>query len=438
MKKLCYLLVFILVFSCSRDDASEDPDPTDPNLPGLALREIPITKEGYSVVTNENFAFWWDQKFDHTEDISQLKGWLSDIREDVKVNLKLGDPPNTGAGYYYNVYIHHGEDDSFPNDWGNGQGFDEGDMPYLTIPYGALEDYGNTLHEGFHVFQTSGDYQAIDTDMDAVWFIEASAEWYQCSRNAEATNAFITAGSVYANPQFSLWYIPDFWDPNVPADNDWLYGVRQYGVSVFLYYLSNVKSVDRIIISGVYSEGSALSAQEYLYYGLGEEFRQLFADWAVQTAVGFDYLTEEQRELAFDELDFFTEPTEINAHVLELNSADAIGSFSPDAQLRPASWAYNSIKIINSGTFTKYTFVIEAEVRGSEGVASHFEARVAVINESSEISYYSVDMSDNTSGQITVLTEPSDDEIYLVIASVPEHFSGYQTFNYSVNISQEN
>ena len=446
MKKFPYLLLCIfLLMSCSSDselagiidpiDEVINPDPNpnpNPNPGDLKIREVLVPANGFTIETHEIFAIWWDSQYNHSQDIASLKQWLTEIRQDVKNNLGFTDPPNINAGFYYNIYIHHGQDDSFPDFFGNGQGFDSGDLPYLALPFGAIEDFSNVYHEGFHVFQTSGGYGAIDTDVDSIWFIEASAEWYQCSQNS-GNNAFITAGSVYANPHFSLWYIPEFWDPNVPADNDWLFGVRQYGVSSFLYFLSNVKSLDRRTLMGMYSNETSITAQEYLYNNLSESIlRESFADWAVQTAVGFDYLTASQEEFTMNELNFFATSDEIKAHVLELDGSSAIGTFSPNAAVKPASWAYNSIKITNPST-SSYTFSIEGSLSGSDGATAHFEARVAVKGNSG-IQYYEVDMPNGLSGQVTVPVNSSS-EVYLVISSVPQHFNGFQTFDYSVTIS---
>ncbi len=432
MKKIFYLFLLSHGLVACNKDADNQKNPDSSPL-GLLIREIPVNPSGFTIQNHENFALWWDDQFDHSQDVASLKQWLSAIRQDVKTNLGMKDPPNTDAGFYYNIYIHHGEDDKFPNSFGNGQGFDQGDLPFLTLPFETLEDFSNIHHEGFHVFQTSGGYEAIDLNNDAVWFIEASAEWYQCSKNT-GDNAFITAGSVYANPHFSLWYIPEFWDPNVPADNDWLFGVRQYGVSAFLYFLSNVKNVDRSIISGVYANSTNLSAQEYIYNTMGEnQLRGMFADWAVQTAVGFDYLTPGQKTRTMDELNFFATSAEIKAHALELSGSAALGTFSPGQDVKPAAWGYNSIKITNP-TSAQLSFSINGTGTGSDGAAAHFEGRIAVKG-SAGIQYYDINMPDGLSGQITVPVSGPGDEVYLVISSVPQHFSGYQTFDYSVTIS---
>ena len=64
----------------------------------------------------------------------------------------MRDPPNPGKGFYYNVYIHHGDDDLFPSGWGMGQGTDIFGVPFLTLGYGGMFS-STAYHEGFHIFQ---------------------------------------------------------------------------------------------------------------------------------------------------------------------------------------------------------------------------------------------------------------------------------------------
>ena len=73
----------------------------------------------------------WDPKFDHESDAQPLYEILNLIRfetftsmslldekakmvlhysrDDCLANLGMADPPNPGQGYFYNVYIHHGQ-----------------------------------------------------------------------------------------------------------------------------------------------------------------------------------------------------------------------------------------------------------------------------------------------------------------------------------------
>ena len=217
-------------------------------------------------------------------------------------------------------------------------------------------------------------------------------------------------------------------------DNGWLYGVREYAMSSFLYYLTDVESVDPAVIGGVFATNSDLTAQEYIFNQVGgDNLREMFADWAARNAAGLDYLTAEQVDVALSELNAFATPAEIKNNILELSDAEANGSFSPEQELTPGGWAYNSIKINNTGE-TTYTFDINGDATGSQGAASHFEARVAVVN-GSTTTYHDVAMSDNVAGQFVLNASPTDSEIYLVIASTPDQLSGTQTYDYQVNIS---
>ena len=113
------------------DMAVVDGEPGDAEAPAeLRLRTAFGDPEQLEVRTNGIYAIWWDPRFDHEGDTELMFRLLNGIREDCLENLGLEDPPNPPAGDYYNVYIHHGEDDDFPNGWGNGQGTDPFGMPF--------------------------------------------------------------------------------------------------------------------------------------------------------------------------------------------------------------------------------------------------------------------------------------------------------------------
>ncbi len=161
----------------------------------------------------------------------------------------------------------------------------------------------------------------------------------------------------------------------------------------------------------------------------------MFADWAVETAVGFDYLTEEQTFVAMDELNFFAAPEEIKAHSLVIQDTDANGTFCPPVKLAPRSWAYSSFLINNTGA-ADYTFKLTGDKAGSEGASSHFEARIAIKNASDQIRYVEVPMTSATGGEVSVSVTADDVELYVVVSSVPENFGGNQHFGYAVDITR--
>jgi hypothetical protein len=110
------------------------------------------TPDTLSLFKKNIFAIWWDPAYDHSADAEPLADILISIRDDCLSNLGMMDPPNPGKGFFYNVYIHHGEDDLFPSGWGMGQGTDPFGRTFLTMHFAGL--FSQTLyHEGFHIFQ---------------------------------------------------------------------------------------------------------------------------------------------------------------------------------------------------------------------------------------------------------------------------------------------
>ncbi len=281
MKKNAAYLITLLVFllsNCTNNTVSvEEGNEIDKNIPpgngqNLEIREDVVSPQtDFSIQTGDVFAVWWDPAFNEiAADAPQVLEYLTDVRKDAMDSLGFGELYSTRDGYFANVYIHVPEEDRFPDYFGNGVGFSEDGIPYLAMPYGSHNDRTNVFHEGFHIMQSSTEYLVVDYNIDAIWIIEASAEWYQASRNTDNPRAFIVAGAVYANPHFALWHLPESGRPDDPSENGWLYGVRQYGMSVFLYYLTNIKSVPRSVISGVYTTNATVTAQEYIYIMLWE------------------------------------------------------------------------------------------------------------------------------------------------------------------------
>lgn len=388
------------------------------------------------VRTKDIFAIWWDPKFDHEDDLELMFERLIAIRRDCKINLNMNDPPNPAAGYFYNVYIHHGANDLFPSGWGNGQGTDGFGLPFLTLPNGTHLDFNNTLHEGFHIFQYSSDSPGFTYEGDSQWYIETTAQWYKTTKNPGDDNLFIESTAKAENPQLALWHSFSNAAPGDPID--WLYEVQQYGLQSYLYFLSEVKGVDDAIFSEGFYNNIAMLPQEYHFEKIGGDvLRAYYADWAAQNTGGFDYLTTAQVNKALQQSSYFADinPQYIHPYALELTDSGTDASFSPEAVYQPRGWGYNVIKINNSEDAT-YTINLKGDKTGSEGGRAHFEARV-VIKSGNRNRYESVEMNDAFEGAIEVSVTSSDSEVYFVIAAVPEHFTGNQTYNYSLDISRE-
>ncbi|MHC5109407.1 MAG: hypothetical protein ACYTHJ_05970 [Planctomycetota bacterium] len=409
-------------------------DPGDPDCPSAYVLDNPFPIPGsIEVATNGIFAIWWDGDFNHAFDTPTMFNQLNGIREDCLTNLGMEDPPNPGECFYYNVYIHHGPDDDFP-DWGNGQGTDGYCRPYLTLPAGLNTDEANTYHEGFHIFQYSANSPGFALS-DAGWYTEAAAQWYMADNMPGAEAAFVEAGAIIANPQLALWHAFDNQAPGDPTD--WLYQVRQYGMHTLLYYLTEVGGVEANVLTDGYYNGTQLRPQEYLYAEIGgESFRQLFADWAAHNTAGLDYLTPAQVERALEEAEAVGDPDNFHNYVAETSASQLEQEWiyqtcsTPDRCFSPRSWAYNVIRIAND-TAGRYTFQLSGQPTGSDGAPSHFEGRVVVMGANGP-RIENMTMANHVDGMAVVDVTAADADVFLVVVATPEQFTGNQTYGFTV------
>ena len=400
----------------------------------LSLRTAFGSINTLSVATNGIYAIWWDPKFDHSGDLDYMFQRLNEIRTDCIDNLAMADPPNPGAGYFYNVYIHHGEDDLLPSGWGNGQGTDQYGMPFLTLPDGAHLEYGNLLHEGFHIFQYSANSPGFTYSGDSQWYVESAAQWYSATKEPSGLYTFIEAGAIISNPHLALWHSFSNQAPGDPVD--WMFQVRQYGMHTYLYYLAEYAQVSGDIISGGFYANTSLLPQNYHYTNIGgDNLRGYFADWAAHNTAEIDYLSREQYDRALLEVELAGDVNNAHPYVIEVSDSEAEGVFSPPAPLIPRGWSYNVLKINNTETI-QYTIKLLGEATGSEGANAHFESRL-VIEKNNGFEFIELPMTSDLNGQISLKLSPEDKTIYVVVAAVPEHFTGNQTYNYQVEISRE-
>jgi hypothetical protein len=406
----------------------------------LVLRnpfELPVPAE---VAADGAFAIWWAPQFDHADDAVIMLDRLNGIRDECVHDLGMRDPPNPEACFHFNVYVHHGPADDFPNGWGAGVGTDRHHFPYMTLPDGAHLSDSYLYHEGFHVFQYQGSSPGFGLS-DAGWYVESSAQWYMASNMPGDDNAFVEAGAIIANPQLALWHSFGNEAPGDPVD--WLYQVRQYGMHTLLYYLTDVVGVDSEIITGGFYSGTDLRPQEHLYTLIGPDtLRDHFADWAARNTGGLDYLTPAQVQEAQEEVELVGDPDNLHPYIAEVTDVQ-IGdawTFEPCAGgvigscFAPRGWAYNVIRIENSEAAT-YAFTLEGAATGSQGAASHFEGRIVVMQDAGPV-YVDLEMTNDLDGAGSVEVAATDAEVLLVVVSVPGHFTGNQTYGYRVEVER--
>ena len=127
------------------------------------------SEETLDHLTGDIFVVWWDRKYNHQEDARGLIDKLVTVRRDCLDNLGMADPPNPAQGYFFNVYLHHGKDDLFPEGWAMGVGMDKWGLRYLTVGHGSEESL-TIYHEGFHIFQISRTSPGFAYSGDSMWY----------------------------------------------------------------------------------------------------------------------------------------------------------------------------------------------------------------------------------------------------------------------------
>ena len=399
----------------------------------LQLRTLYGSTATCNYITKDIFAVWWDKNYDYREGATIVLNSLIETRNICLDTFKMNDPKGSD-NYYYNVYIHNNGPDLFPDDWAQGQGTDADGYPYLTLPVKlTTKDYHGYVHEGFHIFQYNANSPGFKYEGDSQWFIEASANWFVNTRYPNDEDGFICGEPVTANPQVPMWYS---FENKKPGDkNSWLRDDHQYGMNIYLYYLTEVCKIPRYMIAHAFYDSSYLLPQAYLYSKVGgSNMRNYYADWAIHSAVGFDYLSATQVARLKKEFQRYGDPHDDHTIVKRFNNGGTGGLWLkvPEANA-PCAWAYN-VYTIDNNSAGSYTIHLHGDDYGSNGTSSKFTVRAAVSKSDSSNDFYSMELPNDKDGNITVKVTPKNSKLWIVVASTPEHFTSNQTYSYQIKI----
>jgi len=400
----------------------------------LTLRTLYGSMTDCDHMIRDIFAVWWDKNYDYSEGAKNLLDSLVQTRKHCLDIFAMSDPKGSDK-YYYNVYIHNGKD-LFPDQWAQGQGTDKEGFPYLTIPSGLTNpDDGGHVHEGFHIFQYNATSPGFAYRGDSQWFIEATANWFVSIKFPDKIENFITGGAVTANPQVPIWY--SFRNKESDDLENWQRSCHQYGMNILLYYLTEIGKVPQGIMANGFFANTDELPQQYMYNQIGpEKMCDLYADWAVHSAAGFDYLTPATVKRLEKEFATYGTPSDAHPIVKHYDDSGTEGLwFRPSDDYVTRSWGYNVYRIKNGGN-ASYTFKIDGDPKGSRDTEAEFRGRIAVADGNNR-KYHSLVMSNSQDGSKTVNVTSDDKEIYFVVAATPKHFTGNQTFSYRIKIDKE-
>lgn len=391
-------------------------------------------------MTRGIYIVWWDNSFNFSTEADELLDSMISYRSTCLNELLMVDPPNPLDGYYYNIYIHVPSDvnDIFnPFGWSNGQGTDGNGYPYLTLPNGVLNDWVNNAHETFHIFQYNATSPGFAYSGDSQWYIEASANWFAAKMNPTDNRAFIESHALVKVPQVPLWLSYSNYPSTYPSN--WQRYVHQYGLAIYLYYLTEVAGIaDNLITDGLFSATSELP-QEYFYNQIGASLsRDYFIDYAAHMTNDFDFILPAQVAASEIEFNIYADLADDNQFTESYVNTGSGGWYQPNNENITNAWSFNTYKLSNSIT-ESYTFEINGDLTGTYGDDSYFQGKVVVKNSSGATSFYDLIMTNNQQGSLTLNLTPDDYEVYFIIASMPNIFEdvnpSFQQFPYDMRIS---
>lgn len=291
-------------------------------------------------------------------------------------------------------------------------------------------------HENFHSFQGFHPQYHIGK-----WGAEATAEWAPDMVFPGAKSTLL--GWYTLNPHLPLWT-----RENSPVDDfdGWEFkGGHMYGAYVFFSYLTNFVSTD-FFMGKFYNEGRVGSdpvrAIDDLLAEEGHDLRTVFGDFAARTTV-WDY--ENGTGPYFAESEAASLKRMKNAkpdaetfdnkftNILKASGTEGNMTAIP-AKLVPGSWAYNTYKV-DSTSAAPYTFKLKGDTTNPE--VTKFQARV-VLESNGEFTYFNFPIGDDvafgeTEARIQVDAQAGD-QLYLVVATTPDVYSGYD-YNYRYEYS---
>ena len=419
----------------SDTDVDTDGD-TDTDGPECELNSTFCDTDSCEYRADGIFVVWWDAAAEYFSQTVTTLNELNAIRELCLDEFEMSDPPNPLDGYCYNVYI-HSAGDLFPDGWALGQGTDTNGYPYLTLPAGYHLDEHALSHEGFHIFQYNSTSPGFAYSGDSAWYIEATANWFDDYRYPEEDDLSLreVPAAVTINPQVQLWAT---WE-NQPGDppGNWSRYNHQYGIWLFLGYLTTDLGIDPYDLAHAFYAGLDLSPQQHLDDLLAAaslDLREVYADWAAKTAV-YDYALH--RELFLEREEYWAAEAGEDDHrvVADFASGGSGGAFTVPAELAPASYGYNVYRVSNSGA-ASYTITFAGEATGTDGATAEFRVRAVRYDDDDPTSpiYSGMVLADGLGGTLDVTTAANEELLYVVVAATPDNFAGSQQFGYQIDI----
>ncbi len=418
-------------------DVVHTPDTPDTSACDLRTALLDVDE----VVTSDHIAVWWGPGSGDLSSVASLvltdmeAAWAKAIG-----TLGLSSPPGTPQ-YCTNIYLAGtgGSTDAL----NRGFGTDVNGVPFVNLPIDDADDFlitppgpnsysAFTAHEIMHVFQVGSPFPSTG---DHAWYLEATSEWFVDILYPTDTDGLDTVAAYLLNPQLPLWATR--YNQGVDqATLSWSRRFHDFGAQAFLIWLSDNAAATPTIADAFRLAPDGALPQEWLFDNLAPsvDMAAEYAEFAAHAAT----------------VDFSRNAAAIETHVADwevaaLNDGDVNTQTAvwgdtgtdgvdppmtwrrPPAALRPAAWAYNAIRVdvTTNGTFT---VDFNPDATGSALTASALTASI-VVNRAGVRDY-----THSLVGGTAAVPVLAGDELWLVVASTPDLFSGSEVFDYQYRI----
>jgi len=286
------------------------------------------------------------------------------------------------------------------------------------------------LHENFHSFQ--GNLMRYNGFGRSKFMLESTASWGPFVLYPGVTDDLL--GYYTFHPHITVWAIQ-----NSPVDDQIgseFKGGHQYGAGVFWYYMTEYVG-NNFLVGDVFNDQSGGSDIEVTYNWLadrGISLEDAFIDFAARITTwdldaGEHFAQSEQVSLNRMKRQQ-PQAERFDAKVSQSYDQSGTGAqwTSLEDGLEPGSWAFNAYQLSmdTDGSVT-------AAVRVSDGNPDYSDFRAQIVVHSpdtGERQYHNFDIrADGTETSATV-DASAGDKVYLVVATTPNVFSGWDTYQY--------
>ncbi len=291
------------------------------------------------------------------------------------------------------------------------------------------------LHENFHSYQ--GQLSGYIGFGGSKFMAESTASW-GATHNIPAVRDTLL-GYYTLHPHLPLWTIQ-----NSPVDMraGWEFkGGHQYGGNIFWSYLTNY-AAGKNMLGDCFNDTRVGPRVAEVAYDLlatqGLDMKSIFADYAARITTwdiqdGAAYLNSENASLsrmkgAKPDAEIF------DAKITTTYDSEGTGDQWTDVPelYIPGSWAFNAYKVEVSQD-ADYTFAVKTDV--SNPAYSDFQARVVVHDlQTDERTYHVLSIAVPGEASSIIVPARAGDDVYLIVATTPEMFSGWDWYPYQFKI----